>query len=89
MRLGLVLVSALLLVAGCSSQEADIPGIESGIEEWAAKQDIGRVSVDCPDSIEWKTGSDFHCVMTDKQGSSARVTVTMENDDGDVTWVMD
>lgn len=88
MRLGLAGLAAVLLLTGCSADEADIPQVESTIEKWAVEQHIGRVSVDCPDSIDWDTGENFHCVMTDKGGETARVTVTMENDDGDVTWVL-
>lgn len=81
-------VLLLVLLAGCSADEADIPNIEHEIKTWAQDQAPAgtRVKVDCPDTIEWRTGGDFHCIVTDRQGASLRVTVTMENDAGDVTW---
>lgn len=81
-------VLLLLPITACGG-EADIPAIEDEIETWA-REDLnarGRITADCPDSMEWRTGDDFHCILTDQTGS-VRVTVTMENDAGDVTWML-
>ena len=84
-------VLATVLLAGCGSgEEADIPGIEQNIEHGVAKQSgySGTVTVNCPDQIDWRVGGDFHCI-----GKAGRqrfgVTVSMENDAGDVTWRVD
>ncbi len=84
----LVIVTACCLgLAGCGEPDrADIPGIEREIETWAAEQIGETVTVDCPSEIEWRTGGDFRCVMEDRQGTTAKVTVYMENDAGDYTW---
>lgn len=84
--LGVVLLAAL---TACG-QEADIPAIESEITTWAEDNspEGTDIEVDCPDTIEWRTGGDFHCIVSDQNGETVRVTVTMENDDGDVTWVV-
>lgn len=71
------------------TQEVDVPKVEQEIETWA-QTDLdarGDVEADCPESIEWQTGSDFHCILSDRTGS-VRVTVTMENDEGEMTLVV-
>lgn len=87
MRLGVTICLSVFLLAGCSGGEADIPGIERNIEHGVAKQSgyKGTVTVDCPDQIEWKVGGEFHCIGK-AGGQRFRVTVSMENEDGDVTW---
>lgn len=88
------LIVLLLLIVGpsvwdaikTSQMEADIPAIEKAIRDDLADQG-SNATVDCPSSIDWEAGSEFHCVATDDQGGRYRVTVSMENDEGDVTWV--
>jgi len=87
MRLSaLLLIAPLLVACGGEQSQADIPKIEHGIATGVRQQVHTRVTVDCPDQIEWKPGSDFHCFATDGQGRSSRVTVSMENDGGDWSW---
>lgn len=68
-----------------SQDQADIPAIEQAIEDDQADQGYD-VTVDCPDSIDWEVGEDFHCIVEDGEGGHYTATVSMENDAGDVTW---
>lgn len=64
--------------------------IADQIKTWAEENTPGGAAFDvsCPDPVEWKVGGTFHCIAS--QGRhSARVTVTMENDAGTVTWLAD
>jgi len=84
-----VLVLALLLTA-CGSHTATIDQhwIEGGIKVWAEKQyPHTQAKVQCPADVPIKAGSTFHCIVTDQHRNSVRVTVTIENDKGYVTWV--
>ena len=87
MKLMGVLVAALLL-AGCSGQSVDTGEIEATIARQMQRQidSGGRPKISCPDDLEWRAGSDFHCIAK-LDGHSARVTVTMEND-RDWTWTV-
>ncbi len=87
MALGLALWAGTLLFG---KEPADIPRIERHIEAELGEQiGVGSVSVECPSEIEWETGEDFRCVATSGDGSRVMVTVYMENDAGDVTWVVE
>lgn len=85
-----VAAMVLALLADCGGGEADIPGIEQNIEHGVAKQSSyhGKVTVNCPDQIDWRVGGDFHCIGK-AGGQRFGVTVSMENDAGDVTWRVD
>lgn len=64
----------------------DIAGVEQQIRDGVKDQSGTNVTVDCPDSIDWDTGGEFHCIVEDNQGNRATATVSMENDDGEITW---
>lgn len=81
--------AALMVLTGCGGPDPDIPAIEQEIKAGIHDQVGTSVTVDCPDSIEWRTGGEFHCFADEKDGTRHRVTVSMENDDGDATWVVD
>jgi hypothetical protein len=86
----IVAVSLLLLpLAACSrGPDADIPAIEHQIRTGIREQTGEKVTVKCPDTIAWHTGGEFHCFATNRAGNSVRVTVSMENDQGDASWVL-
>lgn len=75
------------LVNHFGKDERSTSWVESEIRSWVDKstQGGGVITVRCPDPIEWRVGEDFHCIAR-QGGQSLGVTVTMENDDGDVTW---
>ena len=84
-----VLLAALLL-AGCSSAQAvDTNEIEATIARQMQRQidEDSRPEVNCPDGLDWQAGSEFHCLAR-LGDESARVTVTMENDQ-EWTWTVD
>lgn len=80
---GVALVA--LALAGCGSK-ADIPAIEDEIEQGILDQAEIEVDVDCPDSIDWEAGGDFRCFAEASEGGATRVTVYMENDEGEWSW---
>lgn len=79
------------LLAGCGggdARTADTDGIQVQLVIWAAKQGAGKVTADCPDTVPWKVGGVFHCILTDPAGETTRIAVTMEDEQGAVTWVV-
>lgn len=87
----LVVVGALFIFDRVTSEptEANIPGIEREIREGVKDQAGVRATVECPSSVTWKSGGEFHCVVEGSGGQRAMATVHMENDDGDITWRLD
>lgn len=83
-----VLIGAGVLWQTTRPDERDSAPIESAIRAWTDKHtpNPAPISVVCPDPVEWHVGGTFHCLIRQKQ-QTLRVTVTMENDAGDVTWV--
>lgn len=77
---------ALALLTGCGLEEADIPAIEDGIEDGIADQTDTEATVDCPDSIDWEAGGDFRCFAETEDAGTVRVTVYMENKEGEWSW---
>lgn len=80
-------VVGMTLLSGCGGAEADIPAIEAELGDWANQQGLAAATVDCPTSVDWEVGGDFHCVIT-SAGQTYRVSVTMEDDQGTVTWAL-
>lgn len=65
----------------------NIPVVESQVEVWMEKQIGTNVSVDCPDRVSVRPGETFKCIATAPvDGSTAVVTVTLQNTDGDIIW---
>lgn len=86
---GLLGVLLIPLVASCSTAEADLPVIEQEIEAGVEDQTQQRgVQVDCPEQIDWEAGGEFHCFAEDRSGQTARITVHMENEAGEWSWVV-
>jgi hypothetical protein len=85
---GLGAVAGQLADSG-SHATIDQARLESEIQKWAVKNSNGYqlIKVDCPSDVPVKAGTNFHCIVSDDKGASIRVTVTIENDKGTVTWV--
>lgn len=79
----------VLALTSCSASTQSTADIEQNIRGDLAKQlkvSKADLTIDCPDSIEWRVGEDFHCIAEDDQGNRVRVTVSMEANDGSYTW---
>lgn len=86
---GVALVLPLVL-AGCGGGETlDHDRLVAQIHTWAVDKEKAdpSVKVSCPDDIEIEPGTEFHCLIRGG-GQAARLTVTIENDNGYVTWVV-
>ena len=83
----MALVAALaVLAAGCTAT-LDVDGLESQI--MAGIQDQVEVEIDAvdgPDEITAEAGATFECTASAPDGSTATVTVTQDDDQGNVTW---
>lgn len=84
--------AATLLLGACGHDEPatlDHARLVASIKKWAVKGSGGYqlIKVTCPSDIPIEAGRDFHCLVSDDQGNKIRVTVTIEDDKGTVTWV--
>jgi hypothetical protein len=83
----LAVIVACLALSACGESTLDTGNIEDEIapqlaEEYGTKD----ADVSCPDDIEAKEGEEFDCDVTAPGGVEAKVTVTQEDDEGNVTW---
>jgi hypothetical protein len=96
MRTRLVIVSLAVpaLLLGCEFNasvggggQLDTDKVETeilnGIE---AQTDVEIGSVECPDDVPMEQGNDFTCTATDTGGETAEVSVTQDDDAGNITW---
>jgi Domain of unknown function (DUF4333) len=89
--LALALASSLPLLAGCEHKyEVDTARVENRITNTLQDRGFEFVTVSCPNDIKINVGDSFHCVVKD-EGHDQQVlaTVTLENDQGDITWSTD
>lgn len=84
-RIGAVLVLALALTGCGGDKTLDHARLVQRIGAWADKNGVPGAKVDCPDDVTIKAGRTFHCLVS-KGGQTVRLTVTIENSDGYVTW---
>ncbi|MDX6325115.1 MAG: hypothetical protein QOK15_1469 [Nocardioidaceae bacterium] len=84
-RVGLAAAS-VLAVAGCGAQTVDVHKLESSIKAGVKDQNGIDVTVNCPDSVDWKTGGTFSCDVTQADGTKHTATVTMTSNDGKLHW---
>jgi hypothetical protein len=55
----------------------------------AAQLGVAIASVECPDEVVIKAGNDFECTAIDGQGDTGVVTVTQDDDEGNITWKLE
>jgi hypothetical protein len=69
--------------------ELDSSLVESQIDAWAQQQSGPHAKIDiaCPDSMPIEVGAQYTCAASDQKGRSIDIIVTVENEDGGVTWV--
>jgi hypothetical protein len=86
---GLAIAGAVALFGNSVHGTINQDRLEAEIYNWAVtKQNADHsINVQCPDEVPIKAGSTFHYIISG--GSrSVRLAVTIENNDGDVTWVV-
>lgn len=89
MNRGTLIAAPLLLLAGCGGQRPDMGEVENTLSGEIAEQvgvNAERIAVDCPSEITWAVGEDFRCIAEDNRGNQVKVTVYMENDEGEFSW---
>jgi hypothetical protein len=88
-RIGAVLLVLALAACGNKPDTLNHAKLVDDIHTWAVKKEKAdpSVKVDCPGDIEIKAGTEFHCLLRGGN-QTARLTVTIENNDGYVTWVV-
>lgn len=74
------------IVQATRPDERSTDDVADQIEAWAEEKGARSAEADCPDPVEWRVGETFRCILT-VDDQDVRVTVTMENDQGEVTWI--
>ena len=87
-RLLLPLLGAgALALAGCGDKKLDTGKLEGKIKAGIEKQaGIKIKSVDCPSDVKVKKGNTFKCKAHTTTGQTAIVTVTQQDDKGNVSY---
>ena len=81
--------AGLALLTACGATSVDIPVVEDNIKQGIKEQNDVDVSVDCPNEVDWKKGESFTCDVEEPDGTISKATVTMKDDDGNVSWKID
>jgi hypothetical protein len=76
----------VLALAGCGAQTVDVQKVEDNIRSGVKQQNGLDVTVNCPDSVTWKTGGSFSCDVVRPDGTTSKATVKMTSDHGDIAW---
>jgi hypothetical protein len=97
MKFGLASLAGAFLVAsavsGCSTV---IPG--TAIDTEKAETEIGQaieeqigteVTLTCPDEVALKPGEEMTCSVSDSDGGSGTVKVSLKDADGGVIWILE
>jgi hypothetical protein len=82
----LVLAGGFLFACACS-RSLDTAGLESQLQsDLQGRLGITVTSVACPDDVEAKAGVTFQCTAVGETGSTTTISVTQEDDQGNVNW---
>lgn len=82
--LGALFVSVGLLAA-CSNSLSQTD-VQDKLQQGMAEQLGGTYVVTCPSEIPLSAGSTFSCEAVGDDGSTGTITVTQEDDQGNLTW---
>ena len=86
MRPPLCVLAALCALAATGCGDVDTGKAEDAIEKGIREQTGAKeVRVDCPSDVEAKKGDTFECRAT-VAGETAPVSVTQQDDDGNIRW---
>jgi uncharacterized protein DUF4333 len=88
-RLAAALFAGLLVLPACTAT-LDTQKLEDQIAQGLDEQ-LGTTgtTVDCPDDIEAKAGDEFECTATGSDGTTAKIQVTQNDDQGNVSWILE
>ena len=85
-RLSVAAALAALALVGCSAT-IDTDDLEDQIKQGVEAQTDAQVSsVECPEDVAPEAGATFECTATADDGSTATITVTQKDDQGNVDW---
>jgi Domain of unknown function (DUF4333) len=77
---------ATVALAACT-KTVNTDALEQQIAaELQAQAGVTPSSVDCPDDVEAEAGGTFTCTATADDGSTATITVTQQDDQGNLRW---
>ncbi len=80
-------VLVLVLAAAACSKTLDSTELEGTLKDQLETQlEVTGLTVECPDDIEAKAGDTFECTASGSDGSTATVSVTQTDDEGNLTW---
>jgi hypothetical protein len=67
----------------------DGAAVEANIEAGILEQQGINVMVECPSPFVAKPGESRNCLVTAEDGTTAMAKVSVENSEGDITWVIE
>ena len=80
----LTTVATVAVAAGCGGNALDTRRVESRLRIGIAHRGIDVGSVRCPRKVDAKKGDAFTCTVTDRAGTTEKVTVRQLDDKGNV-----
>lgn len=91
-RPGSLALILTVVMGGCGgtltvTRYIDVDRLETTLTDGLTEQTGAAIeSVECPDEIAMEAGDEFECTATDDQGNTGVVTVTQDDDQGNITW---
>jgi hypothetical protein len=79
-------VGAVAASAQSAGTVLNRPKLQQDIASWIRSRTGEAATVNCPADPAMSQGSQFDCVATAQDGSTAVVTVTVQDSQGDVVW---
>ena len=79
----LAVTVGLLAACGSSLSQTDI---QDKIQQGLTEQLGGEYTVTCPSDIPVQSGATFTCDVTSADGSTAKIAVTQNDDQGNLFW---
>jgi hypothetical protein len=82
-----VLAGLVAVALAACTRTVNTDALEQQIAaELQAQAGVTPSSVDCPDDVEAEAGGTFTCTATTDDGSTATITVTQQDDEGNLRW---
>lgn len=80
------MLAALMLAAVACTKTLDTSQLETDLQKQLQDQVGQSLTVTCPDNQPVKTGASFECTAKAESGPTFTVTVTQQDDAGNVKW---